>query len=173
MGPVCGVVGSIQAAEVVKAILNQNCADSQVSNLIIINCYTGVFKTINKKHELCTVCKTKKMGETISKISKPKSTSNGFCLPWSQILTHPNNYVVVDIRNKVHYDMFRVSNSMNIPDIENNLETIKGLHKPVVVSCYRGVSSIQAVDFLRSNGIEAYSSDGGIEGFKKYENEHS
>ncbi|KAM0680060.1 hypothetical protein GINT2_001750 [Glugoides intestinalis] len=173
MGPVCGVVGSMQAVEIVKLILNQDCTDIQISNLIIINCYTGIFKTINKKHDPCVVCKTKKMGETISKISKSKSTSNSLCLPWSQIVTHPNNYVVVDIRSKVHYDMFRVANSVNIPDIENNLETIKGLDKPIVVSCYRGVSSIQAADFLRSNGVEAYSSDGGIEGFKKYESEHS
>lgn len=169
MGPVCGVVGSMQASEIVKLILESasNPSPEGIGQLILFNGLTNTIKTLRKKYKLCNVCRTGKMGETGFKSCVPQS-SGGTALPWSHIVSNIPKYKIVDIRSRDQFGMFRVAGSVNIPDIDRSLETIRGFDKPIVVSCYRGISSAEAAKFLKSNGIEAYSSAGGIEGFKDF-----
>lgn len=175
MGPVCGIVGSLQANEIVKLILEKNMPADPVSSsscnigtFVVFNGILNLFKTFQKSYKICTVCRTRQMGEILPASCGLSSVFRAGTIPWSKIIEHIKDYVIVDIRNTEHFQMFRVAGSVNIPDIEKNVERVKQFYKPVVVSCYRGKSSRKAADFLNNSGVEAYSSEGGIEGFKDF-----
>lgn len=181
VGPVCGIVGSIMATETVKMITEATkmIADSNelplsryVNNtnmpgtLILINGFTVQMKSITKLYNKCSVCLSGKMGLQ----NKIAACGIGDGIPWAEILMNLSKYAIIDIRAPEHYKMFRVKESVNIPyaELNGNLKKIQNIGKKVVVSCYKGVSSIEASKFLNTNGVEAYSSQGGIEEFKKY-----
>lgn len=229
MGPVCGVVGSMQANEIVKIILSNikslnsgrsdgslnsgrneslnsgrtessngdrseslngglkddksvdskcnslnddksadgKCNNDQLKgNLMILNCINNTFRSFQKNYKICTVCKMGKAGEIRPVSCGIRSIAKS--IAWKDILPRLDDFAVVDIRDNDHYRMFRVKGSINIPDVEKHIEDIRKLSKPVIVSCYRGKSSMEATELLNSKGIEAYSSDGGIESFKEY-----
>lgn len=171
MGPVCGVVGSLQAVEVVKLILEGERGPVKKSNmghLIIFNAFTNFFKNFQKSYKSCVVCRTGKMAASLPVACGFLGLGQSRVLSWASILEHIKEYVVVDIRQTDHFQMFHVIDSINIPEVKKEIERIREFKKPVVVSCYRGKSSLEAAEFLRSQGIASYSSDGGIEGFKKH-----
>lgn len=170
MGPVCGIVGSMQANEIVKLITQGNtpCGEERVGELILFNGLTNTTKTLRKKYKFCDVCATGKMGKTSFKNCPVQDSGAVTELPWSHIVGNLSKYKIVDIRSNDQFGMFRVSGSVNIPDVGRNLEAIRGFDKPIVVSCYRGISSLGAAKFLKDHGIEVYSSAGGIEGFKDF-----
>lgn len=183
MGPVCGIVGSMQANEIVKLIAldrseNSSCGGGAgsphecigkgVGQLILFNGLTNITKTLRKSYDFCNVCTTRKMGKTSSRSCPVQDSGMITELSWSHILGNLSKYKIVDIRSNDQFSMFRVAGSVNIPDVNRDLEVIRGFDKPVVVSCYRGVSSIGAARFLKDSGVEVYSSAGGIEGFKDF-----
>lgn len=165
LGPMCGVIGGLQATEIVKLILPSN-KNENIGSFIIYNGFSNIFKIFHKNFPECTACKTKQMGKSISKPCELPSLANDRIMPWSKIISNINNYLLVDIRKNDHFKMFRVKESLNIPDFEKDIEKIREFHKPVIVTCYKGKSSLKAADYLNKHGIEAYSSEGGIEGFR-------
>lgn len=176
IGPVCGVIGSLQANEVVKLILRQNSepkeyddSESKIGIIHIFNCFTNSFKVLEKKYKTCSVCRTKQMGE-IKSLEKCSTGMNNqvTSLSWQYIMSNIEKFAIVDIRTNDQFGMFRVAGSLNIPEVEKNLDMIKSLKKPIVVSCYKGKSSNLAAKFLEDNGLKAYSADRGIEGFKEF-----
>jgi len=171
-GPVCGIIGSIQANEVIKMILtgDQDSGDEEnpIGNLILFDSLTNCSRPIKKSFKICGVCKTRKMGETFSKPCESENNSECKVLPWNHIIKNMSKYQIVDIRTSDQYKMFRVADSVNIPDVEANLDRLKEFYKPIVLSCYKGCSSKDTVKLLKAHGIDAYSSGGGIEEFKKY-----
>lgn len=173
MGPVCGVIGSLQATEVVKLILSTKQQDNQNEDktgiLHIFNCFTNSFKVLEKKYKSCSVCRTKQMGEIKSMEKCPTGMkTQAPSLPWDYIMSNIQNLTIVDIRDHDQFGMFRVAGSFNIPEVEKNLEFIKSLKKPIVVSCYKGRSSNLAAKYLEDQGLKAFSADRGIEGFKEF-----
>jgi adenylyltransferase/sulfurtransferase len=98
------------------------------------------------------------------------STDSNPVLKWNDILKDVSKYVIFDIRNEAHYQMFRVRNSIHVHDIKDSIDLLKSYKKPIVICCYRGVGSLRIARILVEDGVEAYSADGGIEGFKKFIN---
>lgn len=172
IGPMCGVIGSIQANEVLKMILLGRTVPKQtdgtnVGKLILYNGFINSFKIFQKSYKICTVCKTRDMGSVTSAVCECDESVSNEVLPWA-IIMESGEYAIVDIRSSEYFQMFRVHDSVNIPDVAKEVERIRGFQRPVVVTCYRGVSSRNAVKVLRKNGIEAYSAQDGMEGFKEY-----
>ena len=66
-----------------------------------------------------------------------------------------NNKTIVDVRTPGEFMGGNVAGSINIPlqEIEQRLDEIKNLPKPIVLCCASGGRSSIASSFLQSNGI--------------------
>ena len=62
---------------------------------------------------------------------------------------------IVDVRTNEEFENFRVEGSVNIPLnlVPENIETLKKM-QPLVLCCAAGVRSGQAMEFLKSNGLD-------------------
>ena len=77
------------------------------------------------------------------------------------------NIVVLDCRTDVERDIAYIENSIHTPlsELQSMLqELLEHTEKTVVVHCHHGMRSLQATEFLRSEGFsKAYSLAGGID----------
>lgn len=67
-----------------------------------------------------------------------------------------NGAVVLDVRSPMEFKSGHVAGSKNIPlqNIPNRMKDIEKIKQPLVVVCASGNRSGQAVQFLKSRGIE-------------------
>lgn len=72
------------------------------------------------------------------------------------------NAIIIDVRTSGEFSSGHIKGSKNIPlnTISSQIETIKKLHKPVIVCCASGMRSSQAASILKSNGIETMNGGG-------------
>lgn len=70
--------------------------------------------------------------------------------------------VIIDVRTVGEFRDGHIKGSKNIPldTINNKLNEIKKLDKPVIVCCRSGMRSAQAVSILKSVGIEVINGGG-------------
>ncbi len=67
-----------------------------------------------------------------------------------------NKKIIIDVRTPGEYMGGHVAGSINIPlqEIQQRVDEIKAMHKPVVLCCASGNRSGQAASFLKSHGID-------------------
>ena len=70
--------------------------------------------------------------------------------------------VIIDVRTPGEFQGGHIKGSKNIPlnTIENQIESIKKMNKPVIACCASGMRSSQATSILKSNGIEVMNGGG-------------
>lgn len=75
--------------------------------------------------------------------------------------------VIIDVRGPEEYLAGHLPGSLNIPlfEIEERLDEIKALGRPIVTCCLSGKRSAQATSILKSNGIVC-ENGGGWKGLK-------
>lgn len=172
VGSMCGVIGTMQATEVIKMILGCN----RRTRMTVFNGMTNFYQSFEMNCKPCALCVRNGTAVGLEKACAPacalrfRSPEDSAVpvLRWEEILPNIGDYCIVDIRKKPHFQMFRVGGSVNIPEAECMIEQIRSFDKPVVISCYRGFSSGRLAGLLIENGVEAYSACGGIEGFKAF-----
>ena len=66
---------------------------------------------------------------------------------------------VVDVRTKEEFSGGHVEGSINIPlqEIENRMDELKNLKKPLVLCCASGGRSGHAAQFLSHHGIDCFN----------------
>jgi len=82
-----------------------------------------------------------------------------------QMRTRGENFLLVDVREPWEHDAARIEDSLLIPlrEIPENLSLLAGAG-PLVLYCHHGIRSLDAAEWLRSQGIgNARSMSGGIE----------
>lgn len=177
LGSMCGVIGCMQATEVLKLILGSD--GSEATRLMVFDGYNSSHKVFEKKWERCEVCQMANGSVDAVRSDKkecqkkcPKDCESGKDAPgnapltWEEALS--GKYTIVDVRTPVHFQMFRARGALSIPDARGNIEKIRAIGTPIAVTCYRGVMSAEVAAFLSENGVEAYSIAGGAEGLKKF-----
>lgn len=75
-----------------------------------------------------------------------------------------NNRVIIDVRSEMEFMGGNVAGSINIPlqEVPNRLEEFKAMENPILC-CASGNRSGQAVQFLKSHGIECENGGGWME----------
>jgi len=70
--------------------------------------------------------------------------------------------IIIDVRTPGEFQGGHIKGSKNIPlnTIENQIESIKKLNKPVIACCASGMRSSQATSILKSNGIDVINGGG-------------
>ncbi len=79
------------------------------------------------------------------------------------LVERQNAVQIVDVRHPHEWRAGRIAGAMHIPldELEHRVGEIDR-SRPVVAVCRSGNRSIQAMELLRDNGLEAYSLDGGL-----------
>lgn len=77
---------------------------------------------------------------------------------------------IIDVRRPEEFAKEHAENSINIPlnEIEERLEEIKNINKPLVVVCGGGTRNKKAHDLLQMLGVESEAGGGWKEAAKKY-----
>lgn len=80
-----------------------------------------------------------------------------------------NGAVILDVRSQREWDSGHIENSVHIPlgELNNRVEEVKQLNKPVIACCASGVRSAKAAKFLNLNNIEATNGGGWVNLKKK------
>lgn len=70
--------------------------------------------------------------------------------------------IIIDVRTPEEFQGDHIKGSKNIPlnTIENQIESIKKMNKPVIACCASGMRSSQATSILKNNGIDAVNGGG-------------
>ena len=71
---------------------------------------------------------------------------------------------IVDVRQGFECIFGKAKDAVNIPlgEIPNRLEEFKAMKKPIVVYCRSGNRSAQAMQFLKTNGINEVYNGGSV-----------
>lgn len=79
-----------------------------------------------------------------------------------------NNAVILDVRSEREWDNGHIENAVHIPlnELNNRVNEVKRLNKPIITCCASGVRSAKAAKFLNLNNIAA-TNGGGWLGLKK------
>ncbi|APX99415.1 rhodanese-like domain-containing protein [Lacinutrix venerupis] len=86
-----------------------------------------------------------------------------------QVETYLNNgAVILDVRTQREWNKGHIENAVHIPidELNNRVDEVKALNKPVITCCESGVRSAKAAKFLNLNNISAINGGGWI-GLKK------
>ncbi|RLJ62015.1 rhodanese-related sulfurtransferase [Lacinutrix venerupis] len=86
-----------------------------------------------------------------------------------QVETYLNNgAVILDVRTQREWNKGHIENAVHIPidELNNRVDEVKALNKPVIACCESGVRSAKAAKFLNLNNISAINGGGWI-GLKK------
>ncbi|WP_400074730.1 rhodanese-like domain-containing protein [Winogradskyella sp. R77965] len=80
-----------------------------------------------------------------------------------------NGALILDVRTQREWDAGHIEDSIHIPlnELNEGVEEIKKLNKPVITCCASGVRSAKAAKFLNLNNIEAINGGGWVNLKKK------
>ncbi|KAG5859389.1 ThiF-like protein [Encephalitozoon hellem] len=174
VGPICGVIGSLQALEAIRVITG----DTRPKMVI----YSGIGSDLidsqlrGPKPD-CSVCSKKLIHKSLSfparrcvPTSSTEVDTDVATVDWKDILSNLESCLLIDIRSPIQYEMFRIKGSINIPleSLPENIGKIEAVRKKVGVVCKKGISSKKGVLILKANGVDAFSVNGGIDGLKSY-----
>lgn len=77
--------------------------------------------------------------------------------------------VILDVRTKEEYANGAIPGSMHIPvqQVEDRVEELKRLDRPIITCCASGIRSGRAVKILEKHGVEATNGGGWLSLQKK------
>jgi len=169
LGPVPGVLGTLQAIEVIKLILSIPAFSSKMLMYDALLCKFREFK-MRDKDPNCVACSQKinpheydyeafiGEEEKVEEMPSKQVTSEEL-----EKLLATNNVLVLDLRNTNHFkvDHIQGSQNVNLHEIEGYTELYSS-NKPLVLVCKEGKDSAKAVGLLAKKGLEASYLRGGL-----------
>lgn len=175
LGPMVGMIGCMQALEVIKILIGKDCL---AGKMLFYNGITHLIRVacLRKKNKDCPCNKN----TSFLQKEKPFTCSENKNIIFNQenritwemyreFCKQNKPHVLIDVREENEYELTRVSDSINIPlsILEEKISYIKqlGKEKDIYVLCRRGVRSKTAVDILSKKGIKAKDLIGGIDVF--------
>jgi sulfur-carrier protein adenylyltransferase/sulfurtransferase len=176
LGVLCGIIGTIQATEAIKIILETG--NTLSGRLLLYNALDMKFRELKLRpnpvrpvieklidyEQFCGIPQAK-AAEAQQQMEIPEMTVREL----KQLIdSGANDYVLVDVRNPNEYEIAKIPGSVLVPlpDIENGdgIEKVEQLvngHK-LIVHCKMGGRSAKALGILKDAGIEGTNVKGGI-----------
>ncbi len=180
LGILPGIIGLIQATEVVKLILGKG--ETLIGRLMIFDALAMKFRELKlRKDKDCPICGD---NPTITELidyelfcgipsaAEAEAESATLEIPVEEVklkLDESEKFTLVDVREPSEYDICRIDGSVLIPlgKIEEmKLQNLNGLSQndEIILHCKAGVRSLKAVKALKKIGFENVKSmAGGIE----------
>ena len=181
LGVLPGLIGTVQATEVVKLILGKG--ESLIGRLLLYNALDMRFSEIKlKKNSDCPLCGdapqikelidyeafcgVKNEEEKIS-IIPDNWKDEGDISPQilSKLLKEKKELFLLDVREPYEHKISKIEEAILLPlnQIPNNLDILPK-DKIIVVMCHHGMRSKRVMDYLVDNDFDnVYNLDGGID----------
>ncbi len=72
--------------------------------------------------------------------------------------------VILDVRTQREWDSGHIEDSVHIPlnELNNRVDEVKKLNKPIIACCASGIRSAKAAKFLNLHNIEATNGGGWV-----------
>lgn len=163
VGTVPGMLGVIQANEVIKMTLNLD--GVLLGNILLINMlnYNTSLFSIKRNDEV--VNEIKRRGLNNSENRELRSDEN-YVIDIEELmrLKKQDNIQLVDVREEFESPVINSAEIIRLPLSEELFHSDKLIKsKSVVCFCQAGIRSIQAAKILRQSGFQAFSLQNGIE----------
>jgi adenylyltransferase/sulfurtransferase len=172
---ITGMIGSMQANEAIKFILNIN-NDRDQTFLIKYDSLNNEFKKIElSKNNECELCSK---NNTINKVKKMiincKQNTNCSIEQLIECISNKKNLIILDVRTpEERIDDGVIPNDIHIQldYLQNNLDKIeKFKDELIIVYCRSGVRSASAMHFLKDQKFHnVLNLDGGIKAYNLYQ----
>lgn len=157
LGALCGVVGSLQALEVVKVLLKK-----PKPSIITYDAMGCRFRSIKLR------CRSSSCG-TRSRNCVPAtekaSVGERYMVTWSEYLSDPGRYYLVDVRRRNLFEICHLRDSVNIP-LECLSEAEIPTDRSVLLVCRKGVAAQKAWNLLCTTHRNLFVAKGGLVAFK-------
>ncbi|MDR1976144.1 MAG: molybdopterin-synthase adenylyltransferase MoeB [Campylobacteraceae bacterium] len=171
-GAMAGIIGSIQANEVIKLILKA--PDTLVGRLLVLDAWKMRFTQLSvKKDENCPICGNKPTIKALidydyfcaAKEPEVGSFEDISARELKQKIDKGEKINIIDVREPFEFEMTNIKGSVNIP--LNSVVERKGEideSKTSVIICKSGVRSVYAINALQRGGFkgELLNLEGGI-----------
>lgn len=154
LGSVCGIIGSMQATEVIKNIL------------IDYNPYILTYDAIDNEIKKIKIRQCKEMCDKVNLPEKNNEMDDEFpeenYITWKNLLKNEHEYILIDIRDSKAYDLCHFENSINLTK-----EGIQKLdtNKTKVLLCRKGISARKMWYELNNQSILVLK--GGLTAYKE------
>lgn len=168
IGSVAGLLGSLQATEVVKVILGEGEILSE--QLLVINVLENHFKKIKIEKNTTCVCTTKDFSSLKNIVMNNCFDGNITSESLRKKLSEkPNNFLLIDVRTKEEHESGHIPESIHFPLglLQEGTYPEVASHQEIVVYCAGGFRSQQAVELLNAKGFMARSLGGGFQEWLK------
>lgn len=160
LGVLPGIVGSIQALEAIKLLLNRG--DTLVGRLLLFDALNLKFRELKlRKDPDCPVCGHR---PTVHKLIDYEAFCGIGAEPsyehfevsatdLARELGQRNDLVLIDVREPYEWEICHIDDALLIPlgDLPDRLGELDG-HKDLVTFCHTGVRSLRALEVLRAAG---------------------
>ncbi len=170
IGAVAGIIGTTQAMEAIKLIVEHDSFKPLIGRLWIIDMHTMENKILAlKKSPNCGVCSQDK-GDIIFEYK----SNNCNIIPEITIakaMEEKDNAIFIDVREQYEWDQGHIDNAIHIPLswlMKGNLPDIPKDNK-LIIYCAAGIRSEQAAQLLKTAGFENVANlKSGFDGWMKY-----
>ena len=157
LGTTVGIIGIMQANEVIKMIVGAG---------VVMSGRLLVYNSLTNTQDIFEISKKEKNIETNDQASGLALTS---CYGTAREAGSSTNGIIIDLREPDELPKISTSKVKNVPlsTLERFMETI---HKDqsIYFLCQRGIRSLSAAKWYRAKGYNVKSIVGGINQFKKY-----
>ena len=181
MGAMVGTIGAIQATEAIKLITGAG--KPAIGKFVIYNSLDMQFRNLKlHKDPTCPICGTNptikelidyeqfcgmKVEDTQTKevaVGKDEITA----LELKVMMDEKRDFALIDVREPNEFSLASIEGSVLIPmrQVPGELQTLEGRadEAPLIVFCHHGVRSLNVVNWLRGQGLDACQSmAGGID----------
>jgi sulfur-carrier protein adenylyltransferase/sulfurtransferase len=183
LGVLCGIIGTIQATEAIKIILDVPPENTLSGRLLVYNAINMTFRELRLRpnpkrpvieklidyEQFCGIPQAKAQ-EAKQQMELPEMTVQELK---ALIDSGADDYILLDVRNPNEYEIAKIPGSVLVPlpDIENGsaIEKVKELtngHR-LIAHCKMGGRSAKALGILKDAGIEGTNVKGGITAWSK------
>jgi len=180
VGVLPGIIGIIQATEVIKVITG--IGDTLSGRLLVFNALKMTFRELNliKNKDLNPIVKLidyKKFCLSNNCLNSTESTSSIPKISAQELRkilkSKPNNIIIIDVRTPLENKELSIKGATLIPFMDiasgKEIENIKAmsLSKKIYIHCKTGERSLKALLILKENGVNGINIDGGIQAWLK------
>ncbi len=171
IGALAGIIGTIQAMEVIKIIVGHSSFKPSIGKLWIIDSRTMETSMINiPERKDCPVC-SRPAAEIIPQYSSPVCAAATVVEISCAEFSLRRDFTLIDVREREEWDCGHIPGSMNLP--LSALNDNPGLYTPpergaCLLYCQRGVRSKKAAEILLQAGYtNIYSLTGGYAAWRE------
>ena len=170
-GVLPGLIGTAQAAEVIKLILGIGIA--LIGRLLLLNALNMQWQSMQvSRASDCPICGDHPSIHEMQEIPfacAPETDEIESLTPKQvarRLRQAPDQTVLLDVRTRVENEISSISGAVNIPldELEGRMKELRGWNdKTIFVFCQAGVRSLKAIERLQKAGIDnLVNMDGGI-----------